>query len=70
MGLPLGTPRCLFLDPLVEDLTLLRDDLSWDSLTEDLHLPLVAASVPEAVPGAVLTLVVTGAVVNLTPEAI
>ena len=72
MGLLLVKPRCCFLDPLVEDLALLRDDLSWGSLGEDLSLalPLVAASVPEAMLVAVLTLVVAGAVLNLTPEAI
>ena len=70
MGLPQVTPRHHFLDPLVEDLALLlRDDLSWGSLTEDLSPPLAASSVLEVVPGAVLTLVVAGAVLNLTPVA-
>ena len=60
------TPLCPFLDPLVEDLSLLlMDDLSLDPLGEDLSLPLVATSVLRAV----LTLVVAGAVLNLTPVA-
>ena len=61
------TPLCHFLDPLVEDLVLLlMEDLSLGPLGEDLSLPLVATSVLEAVLGAVLTLVVAGAVLNLT----
>ena len=63
MGLPLVTPHCHFLDPLVEDLALL---LSLGSLGEDLSLPLVATSVVEAVLGAVLGLVVAGIAPDLT----
>ena len=64
MGSSLVVPRHHFLDPLVEDLfLLLRDDLSQGPLAKDLSLPLAATSVL----GAVLALVVAGAVLNLTP---
>ena len=62
MGLPLVSPRHLFLDPLVEDLALL---LSLVSLGEDLSLPLVAATVVEKVLVAVLSLVVVEVVLDL-----
>ena len=65
-------PCCHLLDPLVEDLALLlREDLSLGSLGDDLSLalPLVAASVLEAVLVVVLALDVAEAVLNLTPAA-
>ena len=56
----------------MEDLALLKEDLSLGSLGEDLSLtlPLAATSALEAVLVAVLALVVAGVVSNLTPEAI
>ena len=68
MVLLLVIPRHCFLDPLVEDLALLREDLSLGSLGEDLSLtlPLAATSVLEAVLVAVPAFVVAGAVSNLT----
>ena len=66
----LVAPHHHFLDPLVEDLSLLlREDLSWGPLVKDLSLPLAATSVLGAVLGVVLTLVVADAVLNLTPVA-
>ena len=61
MGLQLVVPHHHFLDPLVEDLALLLGvDLSLGSLGENLSLalPLVAASVHEAVLGVVVAGVV------------
>ena len=56
----------------MEDLALLlREDLSLDSLGEDLSLalPLATASVPEAVLVVVLAFVVAETALNLTPAA-